>query len=780
MLLWPFCLVPFQVKSKLIPLWIALGVVALVCAARLSHFDLFERLELLSYDIRVRQALKFTPAASDRFGFVFIDESTVQAVHQGGLGYRFGLYWPRQVYGRLLDELSQQGATAIGLDVIFAELRPDHPSVRTTSGHLVESDEWFAVYLRQATNAAIALNPDAALPDLFLTNAHWHADISTEKDRDGILRRVRAFRVYRDWHPLFKRLEADSEYGVDLRDAVVGRDRIILRRCGSDDVTIPLDEGGLFRTADFIGEEAGGTNRARPFLERRVWHMGVVLAAMELGLDLEHAEVDLERGFIALQGPGGVSRRIPVDRDGRFFVDWAILPNDPRLKRRPLQDVLMQNKLRLQGAGGMTNEWQGRVVVVGSSALMGNDLTDRGATPFSADTLLVSKHWNVANSVVLGRFVMRSSPGGEMAFIVCMGFLAALITWRLRAIDAFIIVILAAGLYVFLAALLFIQLRYWMPIVFPVLGGLFLTHICLVTWRVAFEQAARRKIAAILATIVSPKVARELLMAEKLSLGGARRQITVLFADVRGFTELTDSSQERAEEHVRSKGLSGVEAEAIIDEQARATLATVNLYLGTVADVIVEHDGTLDKFIGDCVMAFWGAPSPDPAHAASCVRAAVMAQRAVHELNRRRQESNRQIEIENRARESAGLAPKPMLPILEVGTGINSGPATVGLMGSEVQRVVRQGNYTVFGREVNLASRLESISGRGHIYISQATYELLRRDDPGLASLCVALSPVTVKGIRHAVQVYEVRWRDEPHESLPSGDATGQPAPAAD
>ena len=95
---------------------------------------------------------------------------------------------------------------------------------------------------------------------------------------------------------------------------------------------------------------------------------------------------------------------------------------------------------------------------------------------------------------------------------------------------------------------------------------------------------------------------------------------------------------------------------------------------------------------------------------------------------RKREEALR--ELENLARLSAGLRPKPILPVLLLGSGINTGMATVGLMGSEAE----MRNYTVFGREVNLASRLESASGRGRIFIGQTTYEHLQRDDPALAA----------------------------------------------
>jgi class 3 adenylate cyclase len=238
-------------------------------------------------------------------------------------------------------------------------------------------------------------------------------------------------------------------------------------------------------------------------------------------------------------------------------------------------------------------------------------------------------------------------------------------------------------------------------------------------------------------------------------LEGVRREVTVLFTDVRGFTELTDTAQERAAEFVKQRGLAGEQAEAAYGEGAREILTNINLYLGLVADIIIQQDGTWDKFIGDCVMAFWGAPTPNPIHAVACVRAAIEAQRAVHDLNERRTTENQSLELENKARLSAGLPSKPLQPLLMLGTGINTGVVTAGLMGSQAE----QKNYTVFGREVNLASRLESLSGHGRIFISASTYEHLVRDDPALAATCIAQSPQKVKGFATAVSIYEVPWR---------------------
>src|SRR4029453_4492110 len=118
--------------------------------------------------------------------------------------------------------------------------------------------------------------------------------------------------------------------------------------------------------------------------------------------------------------------------------------------------------------------------------------------------------------------------------------------------------------------------------------------------------------------------------------------------------------------------LTGRSAEAYLDEAARETLVTVNLYLATVADIVKLHQGTLDKYIGDCVMAFWGAPMLNPEHALACVRAAIDAQRAIQGLNDKRFLENTRREAENQRLLARGQQPLPMLSLLSLGTGINT------------------------------------------------------------------------------------------------------------
>ena len=746
-------------RPKLTPLLIALSVLALVCSLRALHLDFPERLERMTYDLRVRAARHFPAPAATNLAFVAIEESSVKAVQSGKLGYHFGLLWPRQVYGRLVDELAAQGAEAVGFDVLFGELRPDHASVRMSDGiHFEESDDFFADQLRRAGNIILATTPELVPPRLFATNALALGDISTERDPDGILRRVKAFRDLRRWHPLFQKIADDPELAVNLTNAMVAPGKIILPQTGLTNVIeIPVDAENNFALADFGLEKLppGVAPTAKAFTTERVWHMGILLAAQQLKLDLAKSTVDLPGGKIILRGAHGLERVIPVDADGYFLVDWRLTPDDPRLLRLPVENLLWQDHRRLLGdTNGLPDDLRGKLVIVGS-AVQGNDLTDRGATPLEHDTLLVSKHWNIANSVLTGQFIRRTTLPEELALIVFLGLLTAFLTWQLRAFAAAGGTVLLMLAYTFIAFAVFVKFRLWLPLVFPVMGAILMEHLSLIVHRVVFEEDEKRRVKSVFSKIVSPDVVNELLNADQLSLGGARREVTVFFADVRGFTTFTDQLQEEVAEYVRMQNVDLETAEKFYEESARETLEIVNHYLAAVADAVKNHNGTLDKYIGDCVMAFWNAPVANELHAPAAVQAAIDSQRAIHQLNELRLAKNVAREADNRARLAAGQPPKPLHIALQLGTGINTGTATVGLMGSH-QHIL---NYTVFGREVNLASRLEGVSGSGRIIISDTTYNHLLRHAPALAATCTELFPVQVKGIKNAVRIYEVTWK---------------------
>jgi class 3 adenylate cyclase/CHASE2 domain-containing sensor protein len=745
-------------RFKLTPLLIALSVLVLVCGVRVMRPDFLVRLEQVTYDLRVREAARFPAPVATNLAFVSIEESGVRVVKSGELGYSYGLLWPRQVYGRLVEELAAQGAEVVGFDVLFAELRHDHPLVQMSGGGLEESDDFFANQMHRAGDIVLAVTPELLPPRLFVTNALALGDISREEDSDGILRRTKAFSNFRLWHPLFQQLAADPEISADLNHARFAPQKIILPQTGTTNlIEISVDAENNFSTADFVGDKLrpGLPSKAKAFTEERIWDMGIVLAAQQLRVNLSNAIVNLPHGEIILRGEGGIVRTIPVDSGGSFLVDWRLTPNDTNLLRMPIEALLRQDRLRLLGeTNDLHDDFRGKLVVVGS-AIQGEGLTDRGATPLESDTLLVSKHWNVANSVITDQFVRRFTLTEDLALTIGLGLITAFLSWQLRAFAASIATILLIAGYVAVTFVVFIKYRVWMPVVIPVLGAILIEHICLVTHRVVFEEREQRRVKSVFSKIVSPDVVNELLGAEKLSLGGTRREISVLFADIRGFTTLTDQAQEHVAEFVRAHGLDQAAAEKCFDESARETLETVNLYLAAVADAVKKHGGTLDKYIGDCVMAFWNAPINDEKHAQKCVQAAIDAQRAIDDLNKQRLALNVVRDLENRDRAAAGLPAKPMLAALQLGTGINTGMVTVGLMGSD-QHIL---NYTAFGREVNLASRLEGVSGSGRIVISDTTYKHLTRESPELAATCVEMPAVAVKGIRNAVGIYEVRWK---------------------
>jgi CHASE2 domain-containing sensor protein len=252
---------------KLAPALIATGVIVVVCLARVLHFDLFDRLERITYDWRVRTAQRFPPPVATNLGAVFMSDNSIAALNDGSLGFRYGLYWPRHIYGRVLRQLSAKGARAVAFDILFGELRPDHSPVPEVIGpwpdltnflsaihggakltHLdergeqisVDSDDYFAWQLKRTAVAIIAAEQGVLPHALFATNALKMGDISADSDPDGVLRRAAAFRTYTNWHSAFKQVAADRSYGVDLSKAQFKPGKIIYRAMAKSQSRCPL------------------------------------------------------------------------------------------------------------------------------------------------------------------------------------------------------------------------------------------------------------------------------------------------------------------------------------------------------------------------------------------------------------------------------------------------------------------------------------------------------------------------------------------------------------
>jgi adenylate cyclase len=186
------------------------------------------------------------------------------------------------------------------------------------------------------------------------------------------------------------------------------------------------------------------------------------------------------------------------------------------------------------------------------------------------------------------------------------------------------------------------------------------------------ERRTRQQAVKMFSRFVNPHVVQQLVQNGDLARGGESRDITVLFSDIRGFTTL---SENRSPQEV---------------------VALLNRYFTLQVDVVFRHGGSLDKFIGDCIMAFWGAPLDDPRHACNAVSAAL-----------------EMAEVLKRFKEELGAQDLDF----DVGIGIHSGPAVVGLIGSDKRR-----EYTAIGDTVNLASRIEGLTkGVTRILVSSET-----------------------------------------------------------
>ncbi|ARM89035.1 adenylate cyclase family 3 protein [Rhizobium sp. CIAT894] len=318
-----------------------------------------------------------------------------------------------------------------------------------------------------------------------------------------------------------------------------------------------------------------------------------------------------------------------------------------------------------------------RVVLVGLSLQNAPEIDKRGvdafATPYTVHTgKLVSGveiQATIYDNIRRGLSIAEARLPTVAACILISVLLAATTVWR--STGWLTIVTSAAALLAF-AAVSFAGIRLAHVFVSPL--GPTIAYIAVAFGQAAFDYAEerrnKRQIIRAFAQYISPDLVRRLSNdPSQLKLGGERRTLSVLFSDVRGFTTI---------------------AETLRDDPEQLT-GLINRLLTPLSDVVMDHGGTIDKYMGDCIMAFWNAPLDDPDHALHAVRAALAMQAAISRLNG-------QLE-----REAATRGEKPH--VLKMGVGINTGECIVGNMGS-----TRRFDYSCLGDSVNLASRLEGAS----------------------------------------------------------------------
>jgi adenylate cyclase len=345
---------------------------------------------------------------------------------------------------------------------------------------------------------------------------------------------------------------------------------------------------------------------------------------------------------------------LPTDRNGQFWVHFN--HHDPE-RYVSAKDVLQGNV--------PADRLAGKLVLIGTSAI---GLLDLKTTPLDAAIPGVEVHAQILESVLSKSNLVNPNYaiGAELALAVLFG-LAIIVAAPM--LPASIVIVLGGCLIAGLIGLslyLFVEHHLLIDFTYPLISS-WLIYLVLTFVNYFREQKQRRQIRSAFGYYLSPHMVEQLARSpEKLVLGGEERRMTILFSDVRGFTTIS--------EHYKD------------DPQGLTRL--MNRFLTPLTNAIIERKGTIDKYIGDAIMAFWNAPVDDHEQEANACEAAL-------EMLSRAEMLNGELE---REAETNGGAYMP----LRIGIGLNTGPCVVGNMGSDFRF-----NYSVLGDTVNLASRLE-------------------------------------------------------------------------
>ncbi len=342
----------------------------------------------------------------------------------------------------------------------------------------------------------------------------------------------------------------------------------------------------------------------------------------------------------------------------------------------------------------------GKLVLLGVSAV---GLSDVKPTALASAEAGVFLHAYTVSNMLQQDFLIQQSFTMMLVIITivcCISALPIILISRLMLAALFPV---SAAIVYLTAAYTAFAFNYIAPVI-PVIFAIFMSLLLAYSLRTYQEKYSKQKIRKMLGQYVSPTVLTSVIDSEKDLQAeiGSTEQLSILFSDIRGFTNISEE----------------LEASKIVD--------LLNIYFSDMTDVIFDHDGTLDKFIGDAIMAFWGAPIRIQNHAEQAVVSAI-------DMHHRLQQTNTALADKN-------------YPCIEVGIGIHTGEVVLGNIGSE-----KKLDYTVIGDSVNLASRLEGLTKvyGSPLIISESTWQ-----DLGTSIPCIQLDRVRVKGKQQSIGLY--------------------------
>lgn len=587
--------------------------------------------------------------------------------------------WPRTRVADLVTGLTDLGAAAIGFDIVFAE--PDRLSPGLAADVFRNLDEETRKKLR-------------ALP-------------SNDQVLADAIRQSRVVLGGSGMPVATPQTEAPPPVG--------------LAALGANPAPFLLNFPGILRNVPVLEKAAAG----RGLFTIRPERDGIVrrtpLAMVAQGTVIPSLSFEMLRvatgsstvliktdaaGIQSVAIPGFV---VPTDRNGQLWIHFA----------RHDQDLYVSavDVLEKQVAPEKIN---GKLVLVGTSAV---GLLDAKTTPI--DPLLpgVEIHAQMLESVLAQAVLSQPNYaiGAELLAAILIGgliiWLAPILSPKiLLAFGAtFIALMIGASWYLYTQEQLLIDFTY------PLLSSLVI-YLTLIFTNFMKEQAQRRQIRSAFGQYLSPALVEQLAQApEKLVLGGEQRDMTIMFSDVRGFTTISEMYKN--------------------DPQGLTSL--MNRFLTPLTNAIINRKGTIDKYMGDAIMAFWNAPLTDAIHEINACEAALDMQDRIAELNRIREQE-------------AQANGKAFFP-LNVGVGLNTGLCVVGNMGSDLRF-----DYSVLGDSVNLASRLEGQSKTYGLPIIAGSKTALAAKDK---FAILEIDFITVKGKKEPEVVYTIMGRHDVAES---------------
>ena len=630
----------------------------------------FDTIELKTYDWRLTRTARPETARQD-IALVEIDEYSLRNLEPNTGRWP----WPRAVHSMVLDYLARAPAKVVVYDVVFAG--PDRQTNLTFGG-----SAWSGAESDQALADSVAASKNVILP--------VDATFEGESVGEAVPRAQGEFHLP-GAQPVERKLLLPPFKA--LADAAAG-----------------------FGHNLFVIDADGPLRHTIPFVRSRdvtVASLGLA-AAMRMG-GFRPGDVRVDNNVLNVaSGAMPLSIRRTASADGEQRYQWGLINfRGPALlddlkthpyPTYPFFDLFYSEQQILEGQKPNIDPaiFKDKLVIVGVTA---TGLHDVYETPFSRGKMSGPQvNAAVADDILSQRFLREGSRASRVATVATIATAAALIAVWLPAWWATAIVLVLLALLGWAATQLFAA-GYWLNLSQPALAS----SIALfggVAYQYFVEGREKRKMKRLFGQYVSKDVYEQLVAHPELArLGGQRRDMTVLFSDIRGFTTVTERGQ----------------PEEIV--------GMLNEYFTQMVDIVFRHQGTIDKFVGDMVMALFGAPLDDPHHADHAVEAALQMIDDLRQLNDRWKAAGRFAE-------------------LDIGIGINTGTMIAGNIGSAAIM-----SYTVIGDAVNLGSRLESLNKQYNtrIIISQATKDrLIGRYE------CRPLGDVIVKGKTEPVAIYEV------------------------